>query len=110
MNIIPISKVLSKKIFDCGIAELNQYYRQFAFSNDKKNIGKTFVAVEKNNPLNIIGYYTISMAQISFNDLPENIKKGIPKYPVPTMRIGKLATDLHYQKQGVGAFLLKDAL
>jgi len=108
IKIVPISKVLSKKAFDCGITELNQYFRQYAFTNDKKTIGRTFVAVKHNIPFKPIGYYTVSSAQIFFNDLPEDMKKGIPRYPVPAMRIGKLAIDLQYQKQGVGAFLLKD--
>ena len=86
------------------------YLRQLAIPNDKKNIGKTFVAVEKLNQENPIGYYTVSIAQILFNELPEPIKKGLPRYPIPAMRIGKLAIDLKTHGNKIGAFLLKDAL
>jgi GNAT superfamily N-acetyltransferase len=110
IEIIPISKKINRKDFDCGIEELNTYLWQFAVPNDKKNIGKTFVAVEKTNPGKPVGYYTVSMAQIMFNELPETIKKGLPRYPIPAMRIGKLAIDLETQGKNIGALLLKDAL
>ena len=108
-TIIPISRALTKKPFDCGIDELNKYFRQYAFPNDKKNIGKSFVAVNQDDQLCPIGFYTISMAHILFEELPEEMKKGLPRYPVPALRIGKLAIDKNFQKQGIGAFLLKDA-
>lgn len=108
--IVPITRVLSKKPFDCGIDELNQYFRLYALTNDKKNVGKTFVAVLKEEPSQPIGYYTLSMVHILFDELPEELKKGLPRYPVPAMRLGKLAISLNHQKQGLGAFLLKDVL
>ena len=110
ISIVPVSKAITKKPFNCGIEELNQYFKQFAFPNNKKNIGKTFVAVSETNPLEPLGYYTVSMAQILFSELPEDLKKGLPKYPIPAMRIGKLAIDVQYQKQRIGSFLLRDAL
>jgi len=110
IKIVPISKEIKRRDFDCGIKELNKYLRQFAIPNDKNNIGKTFIAVEKSKPYKTIGYYTVSMAQILFNDLSDKIKKGIPKYPIPAMRIGKLAVDSHFQGKRVGSFLLRDAL
>jgi len=110
IEIVPISKQIKIKDFDCGIEELNCYLRQFAIPNDKKNIGKTFVAVDKSNQTKPVGYYTVSMAQILFNELPDSIKKGLPRYPIPAMRIGKLAIDLKFQGRHIGAKLLKDAL
>lgn len=110
IKIVPISKRIERKDFNCGIDELDQYLRQFAIPNDKKNIGKTFVAALESKPDKPIGYYTVSMAQILFTDLPDSIKKGLPKYPVPAMRIGKLAVDSHFKGMRIGSFLLKDAL
>lgn len=110
IKIIPVSKAITKKPFDCGIKELTQYFKQFAYPNDKKNIGKTFVAISLSDPSQPLGYYTVSMAQILFSELPDDLKKGLPKYPIPAMRIGKLAIDVQYQKQGIGSLLLHDAL
>lgn len=110
IEIVQISKKIKAKNFNCNIEELNRYLRQFAIPNDKKNIGKTFVAVKKTEHTIPIGYYTVSMAQILFNDLPDSIKKGLPRYPIPAMRIGKLAIDSNFQGNHIGAKLLKDAL
>lgn len=110
IEIIPISKSINLKDFDCSVPDLNTYLSRYAIPNDKKNISKAFVAVCDTNPKKPLGYYTVSMAQILFNDLPMEMQKGLPKYPVPAMRIGKLATDLSIQKKGLGELLLKDAL
>ena len=99
-----------EKVFNCGIDELDQYPRQFTIPNDKKNIGKTFLATLGSKPDKPIGYYTESMAQILFTDLPDSIKKRIPKYPVPFMRIGKLAIGSYFKGINIDSFLLKDAL
>ena len=51
----------------------------------------------------------MSSAQISFDDYPESLRDRLPRYPVPAMRIGKLASSVQARGQGVGAALLKDA-
>ena len=110
INIEPIQKNFDLRSFDCGINNLNTYLSRFAAVNDRKNISKTFIAFHTENRDKILGYYSVSMAQILFTDMPDNLKKGLPKYPVPAMRIGKLAVDISKQNKGLGAILLKDAL
>ena len=110
LRIDPISRNIEKSHFNCGIEELNNYIHRYALQNDRNNIGKSFVAVQIRNPKEVIGYYTVSMAQILFKEIPEKIKKGLPKYPVPAMRLGKLAVDVQFQGNKIGAFLLRDAL
>jgi predicted GNAT family N-acyltransferase len=97
--------------FDCGVEELNTFLKKYSFQNQKNHINKTFVAIETSavkNEKNILGFYTLSTGQISFDSLPKEIKH--PKYPVSIARLARLATDLKYQGQGVGGFLLYDAL
>ncbi|RKZ57387.1 MAG: hypothetical protein DRR08_19090 [Candidatus Parabeggiatoa sp. nov. 2] len=47
---------------------------------------------------------------MDFTTFPPSIQKKLPKYPVPIVRIGRLAVDNSMQGKGVGASLLKDAL
>jgi predicted GNAT family N-acyltransferase len=47
---------------------------------------------------------------VDFITFPPSIQKKLPKYPVPIVRIGRLAVDNSMQGKGVGASLLKDAL
>lgn len=59
----------------------------------------------------IAGYYTLSMNTIIARDLPETVTKKLPRYPhLPSVLMGRLAVDEAYKGQGLGAFLLIDAL
>lgn len=58
----------------------------------------------------VIGYYTVSMAQFEFTTLPDTLKHQLPKYPIPAVRVGKLAINSKCQGKGYGTLLLMDAL
>lgn len=109
MKIVPVKEVNRAGIasFDCGIDVLNSFLQKYALQNDRKNIGKTFVCIDGDN---IMGFYTLSNAQIAFDELSPSLAKGLPKYPIPCIRIARLAVDLKYQNGGNGSFLLRDAL
>ncbi|MBN2661232.1 MAG: GNAT family N-acetyltransferase [Tannerellaceae bacterium] len=107
-QLVPITKALSKASFDCGNPSLNEFFRLYALKNDKLSIGKTLIGlVDKKH---VTGYLTINTAQITTEDLPEEARKKLPRYPVPAFRIGRLAVDKKYQGAGIGSRLLKHAL
>lgn len=106
-KIEPIAKGHRTKGFDCGEPELNGFLTRFALKNDNNDIGRTFVAVRPDET-DVLGYYTISSGTVTFEQLPPELK--LPKYPIPTAHIGKLATDKSVQGQGLGEALLFDAL
>jgi hypothetical protein len=106
-RIEPISRGHNIKHFDRGEADLNGFLKQFALKNDTNDIGRTYVAVRPDEA-DVLGYYTISYGTVKFNQLPADLK--LPKYPIPTANIGKPATDLTVQGQGLGEALLFDAL
>lgn len=94
------------KDFDCGILELDEYLKRYAKNNEKKKIGKTFVLL---NGRIVIGYYTLSAAQISIQEIPKNYHLKLPSYPVPASRLCRLAVDKSFQGQRIGEHLLADA-
>ncbi|MDR1950415.1 MAG: GNAT family N-acetyltransferase [Spirochaetaceae bacterium] len=106
-TLVPLQKNHSVKTFDCGNAVLNEYLRRYALKNDRLSIGKTFVALDDEN--RIAGYLTISGAQIDKAVLPEPVQMKLPRYPVPALRIARLAVDKKRQGQGTGAWLLRHA-
>ncbi|MDA8426991.1 MAG: GNAT family N-acetyltransferase [Treponema sp.] len=108
LSLVPVSKELQKAPFDCGYPVLNDYLRLYALKNDRLSIGKTFVAVDEGE--GVVGYMTLSSAQVEARSLPEAMRAKLPRYPVPAFRIGKLAVDTKFQGQGVGAWLLRQAL
>jgi len=58
----------------------------------------------------ILGFVTVAAAEIEIAGLPLSRRKGLPAYPLPALRIARLAVDSRAQKRGVGAELLKHAL
>ncbi|MBD1900772.1 GNAT family N-acetyltransferase [Trichocoleus sp. DQ-A3] len=106
----PLDSSVRKDAFDCGVPKLNDYLKQYAGQNDRKGIAKTFVAIPKEDGNEVVGYYTISMSSITFDSLPEQLRKRLPRYPVPAMLIGQLAVDTSMQGRGLGKRLLMDAL
>jgi GNAT superfamily N-acetyltransferase len=57
------------------------------------------------------GFYTLSSASLRLADLPQDVARRLPRYPlVPATLIGRLAIDRRYHGQGWGGFLLLDAV
>jgi GNAT superfamily N-acetyltransferase len=91
--------------FDCGDENLNQFLKKYARQNQEKGFGRTFVAALPNEN-EVLGYYTLSAGSVSFDIVPDKV----PRYPIPTAHLGRLATDLQMRGQGLGELLLIDAL
>jgi len=108
LRIEPISKTHERKTFNCGKPQLDEYLHRHARQNDEKNISKTFVAVNDENI--VVGYYSLCTSSIEFEELPDEIRKQLPNYPVPAALIAKLAVDENLRGQGLGSKLLIDAL
>ena len=100
------SKSLLKK-FDCEVEPFNTFLSGYALKNDELGIGKTFVAV--NDDGKICGYFTLSTARISYKEIPDEYKVRLPKYPIPAIRIARLAVSKDMKGKGLGKALLKQA-
>lgn len=59
----------------------------------------------------IVGYYTLSSTSLQLAELPAQMVRKLPRYPlVPATLLGRLAVDRRHQGNGYGRFLLADAL
>ena len=95
--------------FSCGYETLDNYIKSYAEVNASRGLGRTFVAVEKDEPA-IKGYYTLTAAQIAKERLPKKHTRGLPGYPIPAILLARLAIDKTAQGKGLGEFLLFNAL
>jgi ribosomal protein S18 acetylase RimI-like enzyme len=102
-----MDKQHDKANFSCGIRELDNYIKQQASQDSKRNLTKVYVIIRNNK---IIGYYTLSAIAILQKSLPEDIIKKLPKYPMPAILLGRLAIDQTCQKQNFGKSLLIDIM
>ncbi|NJM74511.1 MAG: GNAT family N-acetyltransferase [Acaryochloridaceae cyanobacterium RU_4_10] len=93
--------------FDCGEESLNRFLIQFAYSNQQANASKTYVGLADND---IIGFYTLVVGEVSYDDAPAPFSIALARHPVPLMLLARLAVSRTWQGKGVGAGLLKDAM
>lgn len=93
--------------FDCGEPALNIFLQKLARQQAKRDFNRSYVACALGE-LRIRAYYAISSASIDFANWPPGLQ--LSRYPVPVVRIGRLAVDLREQGTGVGAALLQHAM
>lgn len=108
-SILSLDSQQDRTRFDCGEPPLNDYLQKFSFQHKKSNLSRTFVITLLDDPNQILGFYTLSAGSITFNQLPEKMGK-FPRYPIPIVRIGRLAIDKTVQGMRLGESLLMDAL
>ena len=96
--------------FACGEPTLDAYLRQLAAQHHRDGISTTHVLVDDADPTHILGYYSLSAAQLLLTDLQEADRKRLPNYPVPAIRMGRLAVSISEQGKGHGDYLLAHAV
>jgi GNAT superfamily N-acetyltransferase len=111
MTVLSIEKLERRHAveqFDCGEESLNRFLIQFAYLSQQANASKTYVGLANDD---IIGFYTLVVGEVAYDDAPERLKKGLAQHPVPLMLLARLAVSRTWQGKGVvGAGLLKDAI
>ncbi|GHU03991.1 N-acetyltransferase [Betaproteobacteria bacterium] len=96
--------------FDCGVPALNEYLQRYADQYRKRGISTTYVLVESRKHERILGYYSLSAAEIASSLLGESERRKLPRYPVPCFRLGRLACRTDKPGQGLGKRLLACAM
>jgi GNAT superfamily N-acetyltransferase len=95
--------------FDCGNPILTDWLKHRAGQFDKRDLARSYVATKKSSAV-VIGYYSISNHRVTNEVLPLEEAKGLPRLDVPVVLLGRLAVDRSFQGQGLGSYLLVDAL
>lgn len=105
-----LEKKHNRQEFTCGIDALDDYLKIQASQDMKKNVAVTYVATSDDSE-QVLGYYTLSSIGIVAGELPEDVIKKLPRYPVlPGILIGRLARDKKFRGKDIGLYLLMDAL
>ncbi len=88
---------------------LDRYFRTQAGQDARKHVAAPFVLVLPDG--GIAGYYTLSASAVPAPELPPDIVRKLPRYPlIPATLLGRLAVDHRHRGRGYGRFLLADAL
>lgn len=91
--------------FRSGNIDLDRFFQRFAGQNQfRHHVGTTYVAVEGDA---ILGFATVAPSEIAVDNLPETQRKRLPRYPLPVLRLARLATHEQSRGRGVGSTLLQ---
>ncbi len=104
------AKLHDRKAFRCGVESLDDYLRRRASQHQRDGIATTHVLTHEDTPARILAYATLSAAQLELEGLRPNDRKRLPRYPVPAVRVGRLAVDETERGKGYGQILLGHAV
>lgn len=95
-----------RQAFTSGVQALDEYLQHFAVQQSKKGIAVVRVVVDTATPRTILGYYSLSAAQVDTVALDERTQQKLPRYPVPCFRLGRLAAHSAHHGRGLGRLLI----
>jgi predicted N-acetyltransferase YhbS len=91
--------------FRSGDDDLDRFFARYAGQNHfRLHIGTTYVAVDDSA---IVGYATVAACSIDITGLPRKLAKRLPTYPIPALRLARMAVAHGLQRGGIGALLMK---
>lgn len=104
MEIRPLQETDRRADFTSGDPDLDRYFQRYAGQNQfKHHIGTTYVAVKGQD---ILGFATVSPGHIEAEQLPDSLARRFPRYPLPILRLARMAVARGHQGQGIGGALL----
>jgi GNAT superfamily N-acetyltransferase len=95
--------------FDSGEPSLDIWLIRHARAASAAGSAQTFVVVGRREQ-RVVGYYALTVASIEHADATLRARKGMPSHSIPAVLLARLAVDRSAQGQGLGAWLLQDAM
>lgn len=92
--------------FRSGNVELDRFFVRYAGQNQfRHHIGTTYIAIDDDGAIS--GFATVTASELATSNLPATKRKRLPQYPLPVLRLARLAVDESAQGRGVGSTLLR---
>lgn len=102
-----LASVHDVSTFHSGSDPLDRFLRLHALQSQRAGAAQTYVALQGQR---VIGFHTLVAGEIVYQDAPERLVKGVPRHPVPIVLLARLAIDQSWQRKGLGAALVVDAM
>jgi GNAT superfamily N-acetyltransferase len=107
VEIRPLRPEDDRSVFSCGDPDYDSFLKKYAGQNQFTHyIGHTAVAVLDGV---VAGYVTYAAGAIEFDEIPEGTRRRLPAYPLPILRLARLAVDERFSHQGLGRELVRYA-
>jgi len=108
MQIRALREADDRSRFRSGDPDLDRFLQRFAGQNQFRHyVGVTYVAVEEDG---VLGFATVAPGHVEIEGLPTAERNKLPRYPLPVLRLARLAVDRSVQGQGLGGRLLRFVL
>ncbi len=109
VEIRPLARDDDRSGFSCGQPDLDRFFQHYAGQNQfKLHLAVTYVAILEGR---IVGFATVSAAALERANVPNGrLRKRLPDYPLPVLRLARLGVDLRAQGHGIGKALLRHVL
>jgi GNAT superfamily N-acetyltransferase len=108
-TVVSLADAHDRAAFACGVPALDRYFQTQVTQDVRRRVASCFVAMTETGA--VAGFYTLASTSVRLGDLPAELAKKLPRYPlVPAVRMGRLAVSLAQRGRGLGAALLVDAL
>jgi GNAT superfamily N-acetyltransferase len=109
IEIRPLAKDDDRSGFSCGQPELDRFFEHYAGQNQfKLHLAVTYIAVVESR---IAGFATVAGGAIERANLPSaRLRRRLPAYPLPVLRLARLGVDTRAQGLGIGKALLRHVL
>lgn len=104
----PLAASDDREAFDCGRDSLNQWFRRHAWRNQEGGASRISVVCDVETE-GIVGYVSLSAAQIEREYLPKAAQRNRPS-PIPVILLGQLAVDRRHHGKGYARSLMLFAL
>ena len=93
--------------FRCGTSELDTWLESYAYINQQNHMATVLVSVIDDE---VCGYIALASGEVTHENTPARILKGVARHPIPVVVLGRLAVNIKHQGKGLGSALLGEAL
>lgn len=109
VDIRPLSQGDDRSGFSCGEPDLDRFFEHYAGQNQfKLHLAVTYVALVQGR---IVGFATVAPSSLERASVPSaRLRKRLPGYPLPILRLARLGVDTRAQGHGIGSALLRHVL
>jgi GNAT superfamily N-acetyltransferase len=76
-------------------------------ASQQAGAAQTYVALAGDE---VVEYYSLAVGEVSHEGARGRLTKGLARHPVPIMLLARMAVSSTWQKRGIGAGMLKDAM
>lgn len=108
VNVRPLTSSDDRSEFQSGSIELDRFFQRYAGQNQFRHyIGITYV-VDFDDQIG--GFVTVSSGEITAESIQAITRTRLPDYPIPVLRIARLAVSRQFQGLGFGRLLFRSML